>query len=154
DIDSYMKEVADNYANDAYNSLSIEGYRVTHDLIERVRRGDWHPEKNESDRNQRDAMAARGYWQAYQAVKDSVLDVLKGKNAGDVADKSHGTWYREMFSPSVTAGIVRPEDLAGYRNQRVHIRRSMHVPPNTEAIRDLMPIFFDLLKEEENAAVR
>lgn len=154
DIDAYMKQVADNYANDAYNSLSIEGYRVTHALIERVRRGDWQPEKNEEDRNQRDAMAARGYWQAYQAVKESVLVVLKGGNAGEVADDNHGTWYREMFSPSVTAGIVRPEDLAGYRNQRVHIRRSMHVPPNTEAIRDLMPAFFELLKEEENAAVR
>jgi Fic family protein len=30
----------------------------------------------------------------------------------------------------------------------------MHVPPNKEAVRDLMPAFFDLLEEEEQAAVR
>jgi hypothetical protein len=29
DIDAYLKEVEDNYADDAYNSLSIEGYQVT-----------------------------------------------------------------------------------------------------------------------------
>jgi Fic family protein len=30
----------------------------------------------------------------------------------------------------------------------------MHVPPNVEAVRDLMPAFFDLLKEEKEASVR
>ncbi len=30
----------------------------------------------------------------------------------------------------------------------------MHVPPNVNAVRDLMPAFFDLLKEEKEACVR
>ena len=30
----------------------------------------------------------------------------------------------------------------------------MHTPPNPEAVRDLMPAFFDLLQQEEEAAVR
>lgn len=46
----------------AYNSLSIEGYRVTSELIERVAKGGWNPEKNEADEQSRDAMAARGYF--------------------------------------------------------------------------------------------
>ena len=29
---------------DAYHSLSIEGYRVTQELIEQVQAGDWDPE--------------------------------------------------------------------------------------------------------------
>jgi len=33
--------------NDAYNSLSIEGYRVTPELIERIRDGKWDPESEE-----------------------------------------------------------------------------------------------------------
>lgn len=151
---AYLKQVAENYVNDAYNSLSIEGYRVSPELIERVRRGDWQPDLNEHDRQQRDAMAARGYWQAYQAVQVSLDTIIDGKNAGIVTDKDHGTWYREMFAASVTAGILKASDLAGYRNQPVFIRRSKHVPPGMEAVRDLMPTFFDLLAEEENAAVR
>jgi hypothetical protein len=63
-IDAYMKSVEEAYVTDAYHSLSIEGYRVTTDLIECVRSGSWNPETNESDRAERNAMAGRGYWQA------------------------------------------------------------------------------------------
>ena len=80
--------------------------------------------------------------------------VLGGENPGAVADEDHGTWYREMFAPSVTAGILGPADLAGYRSGPVFIRRSMHVPPSREAVRDLMPAFFDLLREEDSPSVR
>ena len=69
-------------------------------------------------------------------------------------DDGHRIWYREMSGPSVTAGILEPADLAGYRNDRVHIRRSMHVPPSCEAVRDAMPAFFDLLHEETQPSVR
>jgi len=119
-----------------------------------VRSGSWQPETNEQDKQHRDAMAARGYWQAFQAVQKSLESILNNENAGDVADKDHILWYREMFAPSVTAGILKASDLAGYRNHPVYIRRSKHVPPSADAVRDLMPAFFDLLKEEENAAVR
>jgi hypothetical protein len=149
-----MKRVNDAYVTDAYHSLSIEGYRVTRDLIERVRSGTWNPESNEDDREQRNAMAARGYWLAFQAVQISVGKVLRGENPGQVADEDHGTWYRELFAPSVTAGLLKPADLAGYRNGQVYIRKSMHVPLNREAVRDAMPAFFDLLREETHPAVR
>lgn len=153
-IEAYLKRVNDAYVTDAYHSLSIEGYRVTPELIERVRSGPWNPEASESDREQRNAMAARGYWQAYQAVQKSVGRVLQRENPGLVADEDHGTWYRELFAPSVTVGLLKPADLAGYRNAQVYIRRSMHVPLNREAVRDAMPAFFDLLREETAAAVR
>jgi Fic family protein len=149
-----MKCVNDAYVTDAYHSLSIEGYRVTRELIERVRSGTWNPEANEGDREQRNAMAARGYWQAYQAVQGSVRRVLGRENPGLVADEDHGTWYRELFAPSVTAGLLKPADLAGYRNSQVYIRKSMHVPLNRQAVRDAMPASFDLLSEEIHPVVR
>src|ERR1019366_2646091 len=71
-IEAYMKRVNDAYVTDAYHSLSIEGYRVTAELIERVRSRIWNPETHEGDREQRNAMAARGYWQAYQVVGKNV----------------------------------------------------------------------------------
>jgi hypothetical protein len=154
DIATYLKATDDIYIKDAYHSLSIEGYRVSPALIERVRSGEWDPEENEDDREHRNALTARGYWQAYQAVRESVRKVLQGANPGAVADDDHGAWYREMFGPSVTAGLLRTADLAGYRNGQVYIRRSTHVPPRHEAVQDCMPAFFDLLREEPEPSVR
>ena len=154
DIKTYLKHVDDVYASDAYHSLSIEGSRVSPELIERVRAQDWNPDENNEDREHRNAMAARGYHQAFQVVKESITKVLKGENPGVVAEEDHRTWYRELFAPGITAGILQPADLAGYRNGPVYIRRSMHTPPNKEAVRDLMSALFDLLTEEENPAVR
>jgi hypothetical protein len=154
DIAPYLKAADDIYITDAYHSLSIEGYRVNPELIDRVRSGEWNPDENEDDREHRNALAARGYWQAYQSVRESVRKVLEGNNPGAVADDDHGDWYREMFGPSVTAGLLRPADLAGYRNEQVTIRGSMHVPPRHEAVWDCMQAFFDLLREEPEPAAR
>ncbi len=149
---AYLKSVEDAYVSDAYHSLSIEGYRVNPELIEKVRSGNWNPE--EDDNEHRNALAARGYWQAYQKVRESISKVLHGDNSGDIANNDHRIWYREMFGPNVTAGIIKPADLAGYRNNRVHIRGSMHIPPSSEAVRDSMPAFFDLLREETQPSVK
>lgn len=154
DIKTYMKAVEDIYVTDAYHSLSIEGYRVSPALIDRVRTGAWNPDHDYNDREHRNALAARGYWQAYQAVRESVRKVLGGDNPGAVVDADHVDWYRELFAPSVVAGTISAADLAGYRSDQVYIRRSKHVPPRHEAVRDLMPAFFDLLREEEEARVR
>ena len=116
DIAAYLKAADDIYVTDAYHSLSIEGYRVSPELIERVRSDEWNPDENEDDREHRNALAARGYWQAYQAVRGSLRKVLEGENPGAVSDEDHGDWYREMFGPSVTAGLLQIAELAGYRN--------------------------------------
>jgi hypothetical protein len=154
DIAAYLKAANDIYVADAYHSLSIEGYRVSSELIDRVRSGEWNPDENQDSRQLRNALAARGYWQAYQAVRESVRKVLEGDNPGAVSEDDHSDWYREMFAPSVTAGLLQTADLAGYRTGQVYIHRSMHVPPRHEAVRDCMPAFFDLLKEEQEPSAR
>ena len=154
DVATYLRNVGELYVNDAYNSLSIEGYRVSAELIEKVRSGKWNPDADKNDSDPRDALAARGDWQAFQSVKTSIKKVLTGANAGQIADDDHATWHRELFGPSVTAGIVRAADLAGYRSGEAYIRRAQHAPPNMDAVRDLMPAFFELLRQEEQPAVR
>ncbi len=153
DKQAYLRQIKDLYVTDAYHSLSIEGYRVSAELIERVRSGDWNPDDGR-DREQRDALAARGYWQAFRKVETSVGRILEGDNAGDVARSDHGGWYRELLAPSVVAGILRPTDLAGYRSGPVYIRQSRHCPPRSEVVRAQMPALFDLLRDEPAPAVR
>ena len=70
---AYIKRVGEAYVTDAWHSLSIEGYRVTPELIRRVRIGTWNPDANEQDREQRNAMAARGYWQAFQSRRKALV---------------------------------------------------------------------------------
>ena len=152
--DEYLKRVQDIYVTDAYHSLSIEGYRVSPELITQVRSGDWDPENRERDQKHRDALAARGYWQAYQSVQKSLNNILEGDNPGETINNDHRDWYQQLFAPSVTAGLISLADLAGYRNGPVYIRYSKHVPPRCEAVRDMIPAFFDLLAKEEEASVR
>lgn len=154
DIDACMKGLEAQYKLDAYHSLSIEGYKVTDDLIEKVRSGSWKPDKDATDAEQRNAMAARGYWQAFQSVKESIKKILTGSNPGETVDTDHRIWYRELFAPSVTVGLLKPSDLAGYRTNQVYIRGSMHTPLNPDAVREAIPILFELMKEEPNAHVR
>ncbi len=151
--DVYLQVVDKAYTADAYHSLSIEGYRVSPELIELVRSGDWNPENSDS-KNYRDAMAAAGYWQAFTSVRKSLKKILLGGNPGAIVDADHNDWYRSLFAPSVTAGILKLSDLAGYRSDQVFLRGSMYVPPSKEAVRELMPAFFTLLKEETDPAVR
>jgi hypothetical protein len=154
DTKAYLKRVEELFVTDAYHSLSIEGYRVSAELVERVKSGLWNPDDDATDRRDRDALAARGYWQAFQVVQESLERILNGENPGSIVDEDHSKWYGELFGPSVVAGILGAVELAGYRNGPVHIRRSMHVPPPQEAVRDCMPVFFDLLTEESHPAVR
>jgi fido (protein-threonine AMPylation protein) len=149
-----FKEIDDIYLTDAYHSLSIERYKVTPELIEKVSSGKWNLKGNIEDRKQRDAMAARGYYQAFLAVKASIKSILEGGNPGAVANNQHSKWYRELFDPSVAAGILRPSDLAGYRSHQVYIGNSKHLPLSVDAMRDAMPVLFELLEEEKEAAVR
>lgn len=154
DKETYLEAVEQIYVTDAYHSLSIERYKVSVALIEKVRSGDWDMNGNEEDKNHRDAMAARGYWQATQSVKESIRKILEGNNAGKIVDHDHIDWYQELFAPSVTAGILKTSDLAGYRTNQVYISNSLHTPLNRDAVRDAMPTLFELLENEPSAGVR
>ncbi len=150
----YLRRIDEIYVSDAYNSLSIEGYQVTPELIEQIRDGKWDPDSNESDRQHRDALAAKGYNLAFKAVKESIRKILAGAEPAEVIAVDHRDWYSRMFAPSVQAGILKPADLAGYRNQPVYIKGSRHVPLPQTAIVDCMEALFRLIAGEPHAGVR
>ena len=142
------------YIKDSYNSLSIEGYRVTEQLLERVRSGKWNPKNNKADEDSKNALAARGYYQAFQALKSSIQNVFDGKPAGKVYASDHNTWHLQLFEPCVKAGIIKDSDLIGYRSHQVYIKNSMHTPLPPYAILDAMTTLDDLMGHEPNAIVR
>ncbi|MDP2241543.1 MAG: Fic family protein [Burkholderiales bacterium] len=152
DSERLLEDIEARYVADAYHSLSIEGYRVTPELIEQIRNGTWDPDG--ADRKTRDAMAAKGYFEAHKLVKEDIVKVISGENPGEVSRVRLAEWYRALFSPSVQAGILRPADLAGYRNDQVFIKGALHVPLSKEAVRDCMPVFFEQLEKEEHSSVR
>ena len=152
--DTYLNFVDEIYKSDAYHSLSIEGYTVTSELIERVRSGHWDPERNKTDHESLNALAARGYWEAFQIVKDSVARLLDGAQPGRLARDAHRDWFRALFQPAVAVGHVRPGALAGYREHPIYIKGSRHVPPRWESVPDAMTTLFDLLENESEPFVR
>ena len=154
DTEAYLSFIDDMYRSDAYHSLSIEGYRVTPWLIDRVSAGDWNPDDQDADRQSRDALAARGYWQAFRLVRAAISAIIDGGEAGALVRMAHRDWYRELFQPCVAVGLIKASALAGYRNDAVFLRGSRHVPPRQEAVRDAMPVLFDLLESETEPSVR
>ncbi len=152
DITELLKQLDDKYTEDAYHSLSIEGYKVSDELIEKVKSGNWAPMKEDKDTH--NALVARGYYQSFQAVKATITKIIEDSDAGTAVDDDHGDWYFEMWQPMVAAGLYKPSAIVGYRNRPVYIRGSRHTPMNYEAVRDAMPEFFRLLQEEKHPAVR
>jgi hypothetical protein len=150
----YLQRVNEIYTHDAYHSLSIEGYQVTPELIQRIADGAWNPSANPQDQEQINAMAAKGYREAFSAVLGSLGDLWCGRSPGKIVDRDLQGWYRALFSPSVQANILPASALAGYRERRVFIRGSEHVPPAVEAVPALMEALFKALTDEPSPAVR
>jgi fido (protein-threonine AMPylation protein) len=150
----YMAAVDEKYVQDAYHSLSIEGYRVSPELIEKIKFGKWNPEGDASDRQTVDVLAARGYLEAFRLVKESVRKIIDGSRAPAVVRMEHHDWYQALFAPAVQGGLLPPAAFAGYRDAPVFIRGSRHVPLPGHAIADAMEALFDLLEQETESAVQ
>ena len=56
DVDSILALMDATYVKDSYNSLSIEGYKITEGLLERVRSGNWDPKNDEQDKDRKNAL--------------------------------------------------------------------------------------------------
>lgn len=151
---NYFAHLEKIYINDAYNSLSIEGYEVTEQLIQHIANNQWQPDQSLDDKNQLNAMAAKGYLQAFKAVKLSINRIFANENSGQVVKEDMHVWYSNLFSASVKAGLLEAKHLAGYRNQPVYIKHSMHTPLPHSALLDAMDSFFECLMSEPVASVR
>lgn len=150
----FLKQIAMQTVQDAYHSLSIEGFRVTQELLDRVANKQWNPAQALEDSELTNTIAAAGYFKAFQRVQLSLTSILTGELPGQVVATDLHDWYEELFSPNVAAGLLSPVDLVGYRRHPVYIRQSRHTPLPAHALRDAMGALFDCLKSEPHPAVR
>jgi hypothetical protein len=151
DVKTLLAELEEKYTEDAYHSLSIEGYRVTTELIEKIKNGEWNPTHNEEDAETRDALVAKGYFEAFEELKVTILASIKSEEKiENIMPKLQSKLYRKIFLPSVQANILKPSDLIGYRNTAIYLRGSEHVPPPKEAVLDAMESYFEMLKNDDN----
>ena len=153
-IKNYLEQVEEKYTQDAYHSLSIEGYQVNPKLIEKVKKSGWQPDSEEDESQQHNTLAARGYYEAFLLVKESLGKILSGITPGKVIESDLSEWYRGLFNPNQALGIITSSDLFGYRCHQVYIRNSRHTPFPPHVLTDAMEALFTCLKEEEHAGVR
>ena len=131
---------------------------VTPELIRRVAEEQWDPAGNPQDQRQIDAMAARGYLDAFQLVKEDAGQAFAKRAstpgfAAQLFNERHQAWFQKLFGPSVDAGILERRDLVGYRRHMVFLRGSLHAPPHFDYVRDGMEALRECLAEETDAFV-
>lgn len=142
-----IASIEENYKRDAYNSLSIEGFDVDEELIEKVRNNQWNPDQSLQDYEKRNVLAARGYYEAFKELEKTILKILERANPGETIEDDLALWYQSLFAPSVKANILKFADLLGYRKHAVYIRSSRHIPLPKDALIDAMEAFFCVLKK-------
>jgi hypothetical protein len=96
--EKYLKELEEIYTQDAYNSLSIEGYLVDENLIAKVQECNWNPDGDLQDNQEKNALAARGYYEAFLEVKKSIATLLQNKSPGEVIKADLKKWYHALFA--------------------------------------------------------
>ena len=135
------------YESDAYNSLSIEGYGVTADLIARIAGGKSDLSDPLAGKEDRDALTARGYFEAFGLVKKTLEKLHAGADFGETVMGDVMEWKMALFAPSVKAGLLSASSMAGYRTSAVYIRDSLHVPPQKDKLVDAMKALGELIAQ-------
>lgn len=154
--ESFRQRIEAAKLDDAYHSLSIERYRVTPELIERVASGQWDPATQSQEVA---AMAARGYLDAFTLVRDAAVVVYSNRRQpakflASTYKNEHQRWFQALFNPSVNAGLLKMSDLLGYRRHPVFLKGSLHAPPHYDHVLDGMTALLQCFENEPDAFVR
>jgi hypothetical protein len=127
--------------DDAYHSLTIEGYTVTKALLDYLGDGNDNPQERfpEDLRNQ---LAAKGFMNVMSYIKKLI------KANYEVNERLVAKLYEELWRPSISANLMAPQDI--YRKHMVTIRGAQHVPPNHEKLPYLISELFEMVKKIDN----
>jgi fido (protein-threonine AMPylation protein) len=152
-----MDKIKDLYSHDSFNSLSIEGYQVSIELIQKIESGNWNPSTDPNDKETKDKLAAIGYRNAFFHCSQFLSDKLGRSEASKKEEQTpfelrtlaHQI-YQQLFLPGVESKIGKMSDLFGTRNGRVLIKGSRHVTPRFESVSEYLDALFELIENEKN----
>src|SRR5690606_24262002 len=120
-------------------------------LIRRVAEFGLNPHEDAQGQQHIAAMAARGYLQSSQLVKEDALLAHAGEPGAALFKQRHQAWYQALFNPSVVAGILERSALVGYRRHFVFLQNSLHSPPAYEHVTDGMQALCECMAAEQDA---
>ncbi len=66
-------------------------------MIERVKKNNWDPHNNSDDQDIKNALAARGYYEAFLQVKKTIEQIFESENSGEIIRDAHQEWYGALF---------------------------------------------------------
>ncbi len=127
-----MGSARESKAYDAYHSTTMEGYRISPEVVEAIVRGEPRPDGPKDEKELAAAMAVQGYSVAF----DHVLALARAKTP--ISGPLILDLYEDLFRPSVDAGVVAPGELRGWRTGSVGLHGWRYVPPNAKKVRDLI----------------
>jgi hypothetical protein len=139
-----LRDAREAKAYDAYHSSSIEGYRLSLEDVSILLGSGETGERSVED--VRSKLAIIGYGVAFDQLLGRVQDAA---GAVDLDGALALDLYLDLFTPSVEAGVVRVENLRGWRTNPVFIRDTLFVPPNHEKIERMLDVLFEELGEIE-----
>lgn len=119
-------------AYDAYHSTTMEGYKISPDVVDAIVRGESLLDGPQDEATLRSAMAVQGYSIAFDRV------LALARKGVQIDGSLMLDLHEDLFRPSVDAGIVAPGDLRGWRTSSVGLTGWRHVPPNHRKVRDLI----------------
>lgn len=134
------KDLSNIVTNDAYHSLTIEGYTVTKALIKYLE--DHDDADNEFSQDLRNQLAAKGFMNVISYIKKLIS--LKYQ----VNEQLTRKLYEELWKPSLSAKVMKPEDV--FRKHMVTIKGAQHVPPNHEKVPYLIEEIFKFTENLDN----
>ena len=140
-LDDLLREARETKAYDAYHSSSIEGYRLSLEEVTLLLGASGTGETGLADI--RSELAIIGYGIAF----DNLLERMRHAGGPVRLDAALTLdLYMDLFTPSVEAGVVRSEDLRGWRTNPVFIRDTLFVPPNHQKIQRMIDVLFQELE--------
>mgnify|MGYP001280499106 CR=1 FL=1 len=135
------KDIDGIITDDAYHSLTIEGYTVTKALISYLAENDENTAE-QFPQDLRNQLAAKGFMNVLTYIKKLI------SSSFSINERLVARLFEELWKPSMSADIVSPTDI--YRKHMVTIRGALHVPPAYEKVPYLIDELFEKTKEIEN----
>jgi hypothetical protein len=127
--------------DDTYHSLTIEGYTVTRDLLEYLKKEDSLP--NSFPEDLRNQLAAKGFMNVLAYIREL------NKSKFVINERLSYKLFQELWKPSISANLVRAE-LDVYRKHMVAIIGAQYVPPAHEKVPYMLDEVFDYLHKIDN----